>query len=142
LRERAGDRRTLGAELLDRYADGLIKLYVNQIVLTLRREQRDLFTRGDYEALPGGEHVVAFTRGFEEQRLVCVVPRFSFKLTHGNQRFALGASWKDMRLPLPYAARYRNLFSQEILHVERELRLAEVFAHFPIALLIKEQDGG
>jgi (1->4)-alpha-D-glucan 1-alpha-D-glucosylmutase len=73
---------------------------------------------------------------------VCIVPRFSFKLTHGKQRFALGASWKNMRLPLPYAGRYRNLFSHEILHAERELRLAEVFAHFPIALLIKEKDGG
>jgi (1->4)-alpha-D-glucan 1-alpha-D-glucosylmutase len=142
LRERAHDRRKLGAELLDRYSDGAIKLYVHQIALALRRERRDLFTRGDYEPLPGGEHVVAFTRGFEDERLVVVVPRFSYALTHGKQRFPLGEVWKKARLPLPHAGRYRNLFSDEVLHVKGELRLAQVFAHFPIALLIEEPEGG
>jgi isoamylase len=142
LRQRAHDRHKLGAELLDRYSDGAIKLYVHQIALALRRERRDLFTRGDYEPLPGGEHVVAFTRGFEDERVVCIVPRFSYGLTHGKQRFALGEVWKNARLPLPYAGRYRNLFSGEVLHVERELRLAQVFAHFPVALLIEEPEGG
>jgi isoamylase len=142
LRERAHDRRKLGAELLDRYSDGLIKLYVHQIALALRRDRRDLFTRGDYEALPGGEHVVAFTRSFEDERLVCIVPRLSFTLTQGKRRFALREVWQNARLPLPHAGRYRNLFSDEVLHAERELRLSEVFAHFPIALLIKEREGG
>jgi glycogen operon protein len=142
LRERLGDKGTLAPELLERYPDGLVKLYVFHVALQLRRERRDLMLRGDYEPLLAGEHVVAFTRGFEQQRLVCCVPRFSLLLTQGKQPFPLGEVWKGIRLPLSHAGVYRNMFTGETLRAERELRLQDVFARFPVALLLKEEDGG
>jgi hypothetical protein len=41
-----------------------------------RKANRELFLRGDYEALPCGEYVVAFTRASEKSRIVCCTPPF------------------------------------------------------------------
>jgi glycogen operon protein len=142
LRERLGERRQLAPELLERYPDGMVKLYVHHVALGLRRERRELMLRGDYEPLHGGEHVVAFTRGYEQQRLLCCVPRFSYLLTRGERPFPLGEVWQEQSLDVPYAGLYRDLFSGETLRIERTLLLRDVFAHFPLALLVKEEEGG
>jgi isoamylase len=135
---RKGEPRALAADLLGRYADGAVKLYVTHVALTARRERRDLFLRGDYEALPGDEHTVAFTRAYGAARLVCCVPRLPRDLTHGQQPFALGDAWGARTLALPYAGRYRNAFTGAVLEGRSELSLADVFADFPVALLLLE----
>ena len=72
------------------YKSGAIKLYLTHVALTERRARPELFLRGDYEGLAASEHVVAFTRSFGNQRLICCVPRLSYLLTRGEQPFAVG----------------------------------------------------
>jgi (1->4)-alpha-D-glucan 1-alpha-D-glucosylmutase len=140
IRGRSGQPLELARELLATFGDGRVKLYVTHACLLARRAQRELFLRGDYEAVPSGEHVVAFTRGFESNRLVCAVQRHSYLKTGGRKPFALGEAWSDEALPLPYPGRYRDVFTGRSLDVSGELRLCDVFADFPVALLLRDPD--
>ena len=62
-----------------------------------------------YEALPAGENVVAFTRGFEASRIICLVARHSLIKTKGERPFAVGDVWNGERLAIPYPGTYRTL---------------------------------
>jgi (1->4)-alpha-D-glucan 1-alpha-D-glucosylmutase len=139
LRERLGDRRTLARELLERYADGAVKLYVTHLALTARKEHPELFLRGDYTALPAGDHVVAFTRGFESERLVCAVPRLAYTLTRGERPWALGDVWGDRTLDVRHRGRYVNVFTGARVSLSGKVPLREVFAEFPLALFLQEE---
>ncbi len=111
---------------------------MTHLALTARKEHPELFLRGDYTALPGGDNVIAFTRGFEAERLVCVVPRLVHTLTRGEKPWALGDAWGDRTLEVRHGGRYVNVFTGAKLALGAEVRLAEVFADFPLALLLKE----
>jgi (1->4)-alpha-D-glucan 1-alpha-D-glucosylmutase len=140
IRERSGEPLSLARELLETHEDGRVKLYVTHVALHARKNHRDLFLRGDYEAIPAGHHVVAFTRGFEASRMVCAVQRHSYIKTKGERPFALGDVWGDEPLAVPYPGKYRNLFTGALVVVSGDLLLREVFADFPVALFVREGD--
>jgi hypothetical protein len=50
----------------------------------------------------------------------------------------LGDVWGDERVRVPHAGTYRNVFTGEPLRVAGKARLADVFADFPVALLLRE----
>jgi (1->4)-alpha-D-glucan 1-alpha-D-glucosylmutase len=137
---RGNEPLSLARELLASFEDGRVKLYVTHVVLQARKKNRDLFLRGDYEAIPAGRHVVAFTRGFEASRLVCCVQRHSYVKTKGERPFALGEVWGDETLVLPYPGKYRNLFTGAVFAISGDVALSEVFADFPVALFVREGD--
>jgi (1->4)-alpha-D-glucan 1-alpha-D-glucosylmutase len=137
----------LAEELLAQHDDGRIKLYLISRLLRYRRQQPLLFAEGSYRALESSgeraEHVVAFVRSLKSQQLVVAVPRLPTRLTAGEARMPLGkASWGETRLLLPEdsaTARWRNLLTGES---SEGLRLAEVFARLPVAVLVREVDVG
>ncbi|HEU4409486.1 MAG TPA: glycogen debranching protein GlgX [Polyangiaceae bacterium] len=135
---RKGEPRALARDLVARYADGAVKLYVTHVALTARRNLRNLFLRGDYEALPGDEHVVAFCRSWGVDRFVCCVPRLPYGVTRGERPFPLGDAWGNRCLTLPHSGRYSNAFTGAIVQNRGEIPLAELFADFPVALLFLE----
>jgi (1->4)-alpha-D-glucan 1-alpha-D-glucosylmutase len=141
LRTEGGDRPALCRSLLESYADGAVKLYVTQVGLLARREHRDLFLRGDYQGLSSGEHVIAFTRAFKDQRLICCVPRLSYRLTKGEKRWPLGAVWGEESIRIPNAGTYRNLLTDAVFEVKGKLSLRELFGDFPVALLLRDHAG-
>jgi (1->4)-alpha-D-glucan 1-alpha-D-glucosylmutase len=137
LRARLHERAPLARELVERYADGEIKLYVTHLALETRKRHPELFLRGDYTALPGGPHVVAFTRGFGSERLICIVPRFVSSLGRGERSFALGDAWGARRLDVRYGGRYENVFTGACGTLADSVELAQIFAEFPVALLVR-----
>jgi (1->4)-alpha-D-glucan 1-alpha-D-glucosylmutase len=139
LRARLGDRGSLARELLERYEDGDIKLYVTHLALQARKAKPELFLRGDYTALPGGQHVVAFTRGFEHARLICVVPRLVYTLTHGERPWAVADAWAGATLELRHSGNYVNVFTGARLALSGTAALRDIFAEFPVALLLREE---
>ncbi|MEO6418518.1 MAG: malto-oligosyltrehalose synthase, partial [Polyangiaceae bacterium] len=139
MNERAHEPRALAKDLLETYADGAVKLHVLHQALLARKAHPALFLRGDYEPLPGGEHVIAFTRAFGQERLVCCVPRLTHVGTRGSLPWMLGEAWGDEALRVPHAGTYRNLMTGAKLEIAGEARLAELFADFPVALLIREE---
>jgi (1->4)-alpha-D-glucan 1-alpha-D-glucosylmutase len=145
-------RQALAQKLLETGHDGKIKLYVTERTLAFRRDHPDLFKCGDYRPLAAvgsrQNHVVAFSRTAVDETVLVVTPRLVAGLTGGVERPPLGDIWADTWLSLPGAPagrRYTNLFTGQTLSLEQAndhsgLPLAQIFADFPVALLISESD--
>lgn len=144
--------RELIRELLAAWEDGAIKLYIISRALGFRRENRELFEKGDYLPLEAsgnkGRHVCAFARRMGGKSVIAVVPRFIATLVPEPGIPPCGNEvWGDAFLAMPERSgtKYRNVMTGEVLTTcERAgsmaLPLAEVFAGAPVAFL--ETDGG
>ena len=139
IRNHQGERRLLCRELLNDLGSGGMKLLVTHTALTARRQYPDLFRRGDYQSLDGGDHVFAFTRAFEGTRLVCVVPRFVAATAEARRGWPLADAWGDARLPFQHRGTYRNVMTDAALTISSGIQLSNAFAEFPIALFISER---
>jgi (1->4)-alpha-D-glucan 1-alpha-D-glucosylmutase len=134
----------LCSELLNNYQDGRIKMWTTMQALRLRRDRRDLFHLGSYLPLhPTGakqQHVVAFAREHHNQAAIVAVPRLSYTLAGGAIRAPLAGLWENTELPVPprTAEFLENVFTGEKIKVsaQRTLLCSEVFAQFPVALLV------
>jgi len=111
------------AELLRRWQDGRVKLFVTRKALEVRARHAEVFRRGDYRPLrEGGTNVCAFARG---DSIVVVVPRLTTSLW-ARPSVATSAAEDDV------AGRWRNVFTGEVFE---GVRLANLFASFPVAVL-------
>ncbi len=126
----------LASELLEAYPDGRVKLFVIYAALQLRKSLPELFVQGDYTPLEGGRHIVAFLRSFEEQRVVCVTPRLSQRLSPGA--FPIGKVWRRQTLSGIPAGRYRDTLSGRVHDVRGDVELEALLETFPLALLTSE----
>jgi (1->4)-alpha-D-glucan 1-alpha-D-glucosylmutase len=149
----AGARERLPAfarELTEAREDGRIKMYLLMRALHCRRDHPALFTTGEYRpahaSLGWDDNVCAFVRRHEGRAALAAVPRLLTRRI-GPDELPLGPSvWKGALLFAPGldAGRpLRNVFTGELLRPETRdgqpcLPLAEVFANFPVALLIQE----
>ncbi len=155
LRKRVADAgqecKELALELTRTKEDGRIKLYLIWQALSQRRDHPGLYSTGEYLPLrvvgPGQDNVFAFLRRKGDQWAVVAVPRLFTQLVAGVDGLPLGREvWQNTRLLLPDfspQSRLRNVFTGEILTVSEQegqpaLLLAEVFGHFPVALLRRE----
>jgi (1->4)-alpha-D-glucan 1-alpha-D-glucosylmutase len=122
------ERRLSDANALIEWDSGAPKLWMTACVLAIRRERAEDFSaESKYQPLVAqGTHLgrlLAFRRG---ENLIAVVPRFTM---------TLAGEWGDTRLPLPGGA-WRNCFTEQV--IQREISPAELFAAFPVALLIRD----
>lgn len=111
-------------------ADGLPKLWLIWRALSVRRRHARAFGRGaKYRPLaahgPRAEHAVAFVRGAD---VVTVVPRLCLTLA-GN--------WSTTSLRLP-AGRWCDALSGDVWDGGTAVRVSELLARFPVALLERE----
>ncbi len=139
-------RQRAARQLLARWPQGHLKLYVTRETLALRKQQGDLFAHGAYEALktsgPLADHVVAIARQRDEQCALAVVIRQSIAVA-GPGHFATGQSvWGPetvLRLPPAAPTRYRDIFSGASLSAVRgRLTVAHCLAELPVAVLVAE----
>jgi (1->4)-alpha-D-glucan 1-alpha-D-glucosylmutase len=143
-----GSRLELCRELLLSYQTGEVKLFVTWLGLQLRREKREVFEKGGYVPIRAAgqqsEHACAFIRKFRSEEVIVVAPRLVYGLCRRRLMVPVGTRvWGETRLFWPGAregVEYRNQFTGEILQVARleshaGLRMAEVLATFPVALL-------
>jgi (1->4)-alpha-D-glucan 1-alpha-D-glucosylmutase len=149
LRERIamGDLAALARELVARWEDGRIKLYAIHRALHCRRGSPALFQAGDYVPLQTGgslaDRLVAFARRRDTGVVLAVAPRLIASVTDGGARLPLGrAVWQDTWVEVPRdlpAAAYTNVFTEATsmapLEDGRRIRVGELLAEFPIALL-------
>ncbi len=133
-------------ELLGRWEDGAVKLYVTARALVLRRERPQVFLEGTYEPLDvsgeRGPNAVAFARALGDEAVIAVAPRLPTKLAGGAPPLGLEA-WGDtvVRLPGALAGRaWEDVLTGApcpVLPGEDggTLRLAGLFDALPVALL-------
>ncbi|MFS8065127.1 MAG: hypothetical protein ACMG6S_02025 [Byssovorax sp.] len=127
--------------LRDTFADGALKLHVVRAALRLRRELRAIFVEGDYVPIDAGEHVVAFARTGAERTIVCLTARHGARMSGGAPGWSIGTTWGDRGVALPPARSYRCALSGRTLPGAAPVRLADVFADLPVALLVSESEG-
>lgn len=132
-------------ELLAQWTDGRLKLWTTHRALRMRGEARELFRQGDYAAVgvegERREHVVAFARRYQQSAALVAVPRLNFTLLNGEPRLARAEDWGDTRLRVPQGfsgRQFQNALTGESVTIQNngELLCSEVFASFPVALLI------
>jgi (1->4)-alpha-D-glucan 1-alpha-D-glucosylmutase len=147
----AGNLRELARELVAVKEDGRIKLFVTSRTMQCRRDHPGLLSAGEYTPMavdgPKAAHLFAFVRRAGDVRALVGVPRLPAGLSPDPDRPLLGHEvWQDTRLILTGVApgiRWRNIFTGEALVAEERdgrpsLAAADVFANFPVALLISE----
>jgi (1->4)-alpha-D-glucan 1-alpha-D-glucosylmutase len=140
----------LGA-LLDHPADGRVKMYTLWRTLNCRREHEQLFAQGSYLPLraqgPAADHLFAFARVHRQYTVLVCVPRLVARLQETTgERLALdGERFGETTLPVPdhlAGLRLQNLFCGTGFTVPTKnnpaLRAADLFRHFPVALLVAD----
>ena len=122
------------------------KLYVIRRLLQLRRDDPELFARGDYQALQAEgarkEHVFAFARSYEGRLCIVVVPRWSARLMDAVNELPLGDQvWTDTRIAFSNGAsavRLRDVFTDREVTMEGSIGVASILAEFPVAVLVAQ----
>ncbi len=128
--------------LLKNWRDGRLKIHLMTRVLNFRRAHKDLFSRGDYLPLYAGgagtDFVCSFARKHEHEWAIIAVPRLTMKLVAPGD-FPVGDSvWGESSIGLPPQAPrdWQNLLTgQSVCAGDGQIKLANVFAQLPFALL-------
>jgi (1->4)-alpha-D-glucan 1-alpha-D-glucosylmutase len=145
---------TLAANLLQKWPDGRIKLYVVWRTLQLRREREELL-HGDYLPLevegPRQGNVCAFARVQGQQWTLCVVPRFTAEAwrsgpppaaKQGEPSWLPASWWKDtfVKLPASSPASFVHRLSEQSLKPVPAadgghwLEASNILHSFPVAI--------
>jgi (1->4)-alpha-D-glucan 1-alpha-D-glucosylmutase len=157
LQQLVSDKDELGSaavarELLQKPDDGRIKLYVMWKLLGLRNRNRELFRDGDYLPLETlgqhANHALAFARTGQAESIIVAVPRLCARLLKDELPLSPGSNvWEDTRIQYSFSSGklFRSLFTGQSVRARKngelfELPAGELFADFPIALLIAATD--
>ena len=141
------ERGAAAAHLLAQPRDARLKLYTTATLLRFRRAYPDIFQSGGYQALKTAgaraDHLFAFSRAIGGRHVLVIVPRLVASLLPDANQAPLGERvWGDTSIVLPSSApsSFRHVLSGDCVRVRRQdevasVRAADVFEHFPVALL-------
>jgi (1->4)-alpha-D-glucan 1-alpha-D-glucosylmutase len=126
-------------ELMQTWPDGRIKMFLTQRLLRFRREERDLFERGEYLPLQTrgtfAECCVSFLRRFNDKWIIVIAPRLSSRVGFPP----IGELWKDTAIELPETLELEqahDLFTcRPVSVLDRQAKLAKAFAVLPFAVI-------
>ncbi len=143
------DRRAMVRELLKDMASGAIKMYVMNRALEFRCANRELFESGAY--LPLAVHgereanAIAFARSLGPKHVIVVAGRFFMRLAEMPPLPVDPRVWDETSVVLAKglnAGAYTDLFTGDAVKPERvpdgrRLKLEQVFAQMPVAMLVQ-----
>jgi len=119
-----------------------VKFFTTVRALQVRRRHAAVFQKGRYRPLQirgrGRRSVVAFARHRNSRWCITMVPRFLTSLAD-HPRLPLGEDvWRDTAVELPENApdTWHNPLAGQGIHAEGSVAAAEVFRHFPAAILV------
>jgi (1->4)-alpha-D-glucan 1-alpha-D-glucosylmutase len=133
-------------ELLEKWCDSRVKMHVLARALATRKERPKLFLDGDYRPLEASgrhqERIVAFARISGQDWVIAVVPRCVASVNGVVIGPEAREFWRDDCLGLPEDApqKWVNVIagrsSPSISVNDQRIRVADIFANFPVALLV------
>ncbi len=145
------DLKVVLKELIEKWEDGSVKLYVTSRALTYRGENHMLFMEGAYMPLTAeGElkdQVCGFARQRDNKTVLVIVPRFMTQVSHFTVEVPFGEKvWGKTGILLPDEISgniFTNVLTGEKVKAVRRaenrvLALADVFSCFPVAMLVGE----
>lgn len=126
-------------ELMQAWPDGRIKLFLTQRMLRFRRENADLFQRGEYLPLHASgtfaECCVSFARRLANKWIVVIAPRLSARIGFPP----VGKLWKDTTVEFPEKlsfAQAHDLFTCRPIPLhDRQAKLTDALATLPFAVV-------
>ena len=132
--------------LLPTWRDGQIKQAILHRALRLRERKASLFLEGSYIPLhvegPAAEHAIAFARQHDDEIVIAVVTRLSAVAQGLDTPLLEPEFWKGTQLLLPRSLIRRSLTDalrdsgpEMTIPLNGHLRLDDVLAHLPVALL-------
>jgi (1->4)-alpha-D-glucan 1-alpha-D-glucosylmutase len=118
---------------------GCEKLYLTHRLLRLRAQHPALFAAGDYAPLAaeggrGDDHLCAFTRAHDGEAIAVAVPRLVARLYHGGE----AADWGGTGVTLPDGGDWEDVLGGGRHAGGRRIGAAELFAAFPVAVLLRK----
>ena len=135
----------IAAELLTRWPDGRIKLYLIWKALACRREYPELFREGEFLPLEvtgeRGHHVIAFLRKHAGARALLVIPRWLGNLPRPTDEKARLELWSGTNLLLPSdsTTAWRNVLTDRLVQAKKDFEtsfaVSDLLSDFPVALL-------
>ncbi|RJQ45486.1 MAG: malto-oligosyltrehalose synthase [Nitrospiraceae bacterium] len=137
----------LARELTENMDSGAVKLYLISRALNFRRQNRELFEKGEYIPLEAQgrlkDNVCAFARKEGGRTLVIAAPRFYTRVAPVMTMPLGEAVWGDTHIAIPFmneGRKCRNIFTgEDVTAVRRDgivvLHLSDVLGNFPVALL-------
>ncbi|MEO0769258.1 MAG: malto-oligosyltrehalose synthase, partial [Cyanobacteria bacterium J06649_4] len=140
------DSALLLSDLLASKENGSIKMFLLMRVLNARHRFKAVFESGSYEPLETvgthAKHVVAYARRHGNTTVVVGVPRFLTGLVEATALPCGEAVWKDTAIQLPdgVSGTWTNWLDDSSFKEENRILLTEAFLHFPVALLVNEND--
>lgn len=126
------------AQAMERWREGLPKLWLTERLLQLRRAEPDLFNRGGYEAVDvtGDEaaHVLAFCRAAGDKKLIVAVPRLVLRHCEPERHSWIANAFSRTMLVLSDGpASYRTLNGEAF--AEGKIPLSALWRDLPVAVL-------
>ena len=126
-------------ELMQTWPEGRIKLFLTQRVLRFRRENADLFERGEYLPLHTSgifaECCLSFARRLANKWIVVVAPRLSARIGFPP----VGKRWKDTAIELPKTfslEKAHDLFTCNAAPLQDgQVKLAEALSILPFGVI-------
>lgn len=118
------------------------KLYVTWRMLQLRRQFAEVFAFGEYEPLTitgaQKDHVFAFVRKRGDAWIIVVLAKWLALLMKGERALPIGAVWADTQIEWPQApsGRLTDAFTGATIETQASLRVSQLFAALPIAVLV------
>jgi (1->4)-alpha-D-glucan 1-alpha-D-glucosylmutase len=143
---RAGAPSRFDPELLDNWADGRIKAFITGAALCFRKDNLDLFTKGEYLPLTASgiaaDHSINFARRHGSLYAVAIAPRFSSRFS-ALEKFPVGRRiWRDSHVVLPAGApsAWRNVLTNETVisatvDDQTVIYLSDALKSCPVSLL-------
>jgi (1->4)-alpha-D-glucan 1-alpha-D-glucosylmutase len=125
------------------------KPYAMRKLLQLRRDDPELFAKGDYQALQvegeRKEHIFAFSRTFEGRSCIVIVPRWTAKLMDCTPQLPLRERvWGDTSVVIGNgavtAAPFKDVFTGQDVALDeasgaRSVRMGSALSEYPVAVL-------
>jgi (1->4)-alpha-D-glucan 1-alpha-D-glucosylmutase len=132
-------------ELLSSKEDGRIKLFLTHKVLQARKENLEVFQKGDY--LPVEvvgkfkDHIVAFARSFGDTTAIAIAPRFLTSLVQSGESPLGEQVWADTQLQLPQgsSSTWRDAIADQTISGSGAIAIGQILQHFPVALLVSQR---
>ncbi len=118
-----------------------IKLWLVRKLLNERKQNAELFSKGEYVSLTIKgelkENVLAFARRHEQTWYLIAVPLHLASVGSMQEKEIVSIDWYDTRIVLPAEAPadYEHLFSKIKGNYKKEILVKEIFKSLPLAVL-------
>ena len=129
------------AGLTKDWEHGSLKVFMNYILLNFRKNNKDLFLSGDYEALPAsGSHssgILGYMRRKGKKIIIVIVPLGNPSTTGEEMPTGINV-WGDTSLAVPENASgmYTDIFTGREFPVNGSVRAGEAFSVFLFSVLV------